>query len=151
MVDHIAEQIMAAFVTLLTGLTTTDSNITRDRVYTIDEDELPHLSIFQGLDIVEPPDGEDEATNIYFTRQLEAVIQITCDATSGALSTTVNLIRKEIHAAIQGDLTLSGLCINIAEQGITRPELSDERKKRTATAELTYIILYRHTRAAADA
>ena len=144
---HLREQLMAAVTTNLTGLSTTGSNVTRGRVYSIDEDNLPHLSIFQGDDFPVVPDNEQEGTYLYLWQDLQVFIEVTVDASSGVLETTLNQIHKEITIALTADVT-QGIseCFNTIEMGATIPELSGERKKRTAIMELEFMLRYRRSR-----
>jgi len=147
MADHKREQILAAVTTTLTGLGTTGANVTRGRVFTVDESELPHLVITQGPDEIVNPDGDDEATNIYLLSALTLMVEIINDASSGVLETTINQICKEIVAALIADPTQGGLAINTAELQTSQPELSDDRKKRTANTFMQFEILYKRLRA----
>ena len=146
MADHLREQIMSALVTDLTGLTTTGSNIARGRVYSLDDSQLPYLSIYQMEDVVVTPDGADEATNIYMWNALSFVVKISVDASTGILDTQINQICKEVVIALMSDVTLGGICSNIIEISTGPVEFSSNREKRTAIVDMNFNVLYRRLR-----
>ena len=48
MADHVRKQIRDAIVTLVTGLTTTGSNVFAGRTYALQDSELPALRVYTG-------------------------------------------------------------------------------------------------------
>lgn len=144
---HIREHALVAITTLLTGLITTGANVTRGRVYSIDEADLPHLSIVQGNEDPIIPDNEDEAVFIHAYYSVEVKVQITINASSGVLETILNLICKEISDAINVDTTLgvNGV-VDTIELGTSQLENTGEKEKRTAQAEMLWVIRYRRLR-----
>lgn len=95
MAEHVAEQIIQAGKTALTGLTTTGANVFDSKVYPVQESELPALLIDQGSEDVEvltltPP---------LYNRRLEVLVYALAKQTSG-YRTLMNTIRKEVEAAI---------------------------------------------------
>jgi hypothetical protein len=150
MADHKAEQIMDAFVSAVTGLTTTGSNIERDRAYMWEDARLPALAIYQGDDTPTPyADRNYYRDDYHLTIHIDIHVKI---ATGTALSQTLNLIRKEITAAIQADpyLGLSGFVIDCEEGTALRPviEFAD---KPTAVQTLEYRVRYWRARSDASA
>lgn len=138
---------MVALTTALTGLTTTGTNVTRGRVFTVSASELPHLSIMQGDEEPVVEDNSEEAVNIHAYYRLNAHIEVAAQAASGVLETTLNLISKEISDAMNIDSTLgvSGV-LDSYETSHDRPEYSEDKDQRTALMEITYTIIYRRLR-----
>ena len=105
MADHRAEQIMDAIQTLLTGLTTTGTNVTRDRVYPIGTSINYALSLYQGSD--DPASRDDQSWNIlnsFLAFRIDIQVRL---SSSTVISQQLNLIRKEIVFALQANPTLS--------------------------------------------
>lgn len=145
MADHRAEQIMSAIETLLTGLTTTGSNVKRDRVYSWDTANLPALSIFQGDDTPIP-----YADRNYFQDDFELTVHIEMHAENAdtiPISTTLNQIRKEVIIAIQADYTLGlSFVIDTEEQIASQPQI-EHINTTTATQVMDFTVKYRRSRA----
>lgn len=142
MADLRAEQIAAAILTKVTGLTTTGANVKRARAYPWGEGELPALSIYQGADI---PLGDTES-NIAF---IDSILTITIAAhvfNSSVIDTVLNQIRKEVYSVIMVDRTL-GLSFvhrtDWAGQGET--EINDTGAKPVGTMPMEWRIFYRHS------
>lgn len=148
---HMREQALSAFLTRVTSLSTTGANVVRGRVYNIAEADLPHLSVFQGDEEPVIADNEDESVLIRAYYDVEILVQISVNAVSGVLETTMNLICKEISNAINADSTLgvTGV-IDCFEVGTSQPELTGEKEKRTGQMGMVWKARYRRTRAAAD-
>jgi len=137
-----AEVIISTIVTNLTGLTTTGTNINRGRVYTIEDTELPALSVFMGSD---DPIGDNGPTNFTFQdSDLLVRIRIHVKSASTQVDTLLNLIRREVHVAMMSDYT-QGLAyvINTVPLGAEEPDLSAEGEQPTAEMDLNWIIQYR--------
>jgi hypothetical protein len=139
---HRAEDILAQIVTTLTGLTTTQANIVRGRVYTIEDTELPALSIYLGAD---DPIGENGPTNVQFQdSDLLVRVRAHVKTPSEQVDATLNLIRREVHVALMADYT-QGLdyILNTIPLGAEEPELSGDGEQPTATLDMNWLIRYR--------
>lgn len=139
---HRAEDILAQIVTTLTGLTTTGTKVARGRVYTIEETELPALSIYLGAD---DPIGDKGPTNVQFQdSDLLVRVRAHVKTTSEQVDTTLNLIRREVHVALMADYTQSlNYVLNTIPLGAEEPELSGDGEQPTATLDMNWLIRYR--------
>lgn len=148
MADLLVEQIMAKIVTLLTDLTTTGKNVSRERVYDIETAKMPFLTIKQGRDL---PAGDQSVNTITSHTDTNLDIVITSHVKQNTtIETTLNLIRKEVHAAMLAaqDLGLSFVFLALST-GASEPELSQE-EKQIGIMEIYFTIFYRHTYADAS-
>lgn len=143
MADAIAEQILDALTTTVTGLTTTGSNVQRARVYPFAESVNSALTIFMGADEVLQVQAND-----YIDWELTVVFMAHARAT-GNPDQTLNQIRKEIHAAIMADHTQGGLVIDTNPVIAEEPELSSGDKP-IASMRIEFSFQYRTTRTAID-
>lgn len=104
---HVREGIVAAAQTLATGLTTTGSNVFRDR----DTDERPLQSDeLPGL-VLEDDGDPSEILSIGVTRLLERRMRIGFTAhvkADSGYSTLLNTILKELEVAIGGASSIGG-------------------------------------------
>lgn len=141
MADHRAEQILAAFTTACTGLATTGSNVQRDQVDPVES--TPALSIEMGADTV--VEGSDRNMGL-----LDSVLDVEVMAyvkNSTGLSTQLNQIRKEVHAAIYADtkLGLSSIVIDTGYTGAGDVIKSGDLEKEAAQQVFHYQVWYRHS------
>lgn len=137
MADHVAEQIVAAAKTALTGLTTTASRVFDSRVYPVQDADLPCLKIDQG-------DDEAEITTMHAPPHLERTLEllvIACVKQNTSYRTLVNTIRKEVETVFGTNQTLGGLCHWI-EPRRCEIELSGEGEKPVAEATITLSVRY---------
>ena len=118
---HKAEQIMAAVVTTLTGLTTTGARVYRARAYAIPKADANALAIFQGSDELQEGSMFFRVSSL-LTVNIEAVAR---EATA-QIDETLNAIRKEVAAAI-GASTNLGLAFEIGALEIQaeQPEVNE--------------------------
>ena len=105
MADLIAEQIMGAVITKLTGLTTTSTRVYRSRALPAESANLPGLFISQGSD---NPQSATDSDNVY--NKTDSVLSVSVVAAIQSLTenveTTLNQIRKEVWIALMADETL---------------------------------------------
>ena len=138
MADLKAEQIMAAVLTVVTGLTTTGANVQRDRI--VSSDVNYSLSVEQGEDVpVEELGGA-------FIDSLLNVSVVAFVKQTAAYSTRINLIRKEVYAAVMADRTL-GLAFvkNVVSLGASNPEAEAGLEKPVVRMAINFQVLYRHS------
>lgn len=144
MADHRAEQIMDAFVAAIGNLTTTSTNVFRDRVEAIDPSITAALSVYQGEDY--PLDTSDQN---WFTvdHVLEIMIEIQIKQAYGTpISQTLNQIRKEIAVAIQAAPQLGlSFVIDTVEGAGRRPRI-DFSEKSTALQAYEWRVKYQRSR-----
>ena len=148
---HIREQAMVAFLSAVTGLATTGSKVTRSRVHLVSQSELPHLSVYQGSEVPQFEDNDNEAAVIHSYYRLQVLVEVTVEASSGSLETSLNQVSLEVADAINADVTL-GLAgvLDTFETGHARPEIIGEKEKRTGKMEMEYSVVYRRLRSDAS-
>jgi len=135
---HRRETIMQAVLTLLTGLTTTGSNVKRSRAWAVSS--LPALTLAQGQDGLS---GEQEMGAI----NRDLTVNITAHAAEGEqLETDLNQISAEVYEAMVADRTL-GLDyvydINITADG--DPQIEGDQNKTTGRLDMQFVINYNHS------
>lgn len=137
MADLIAEQLMSSVEALVTGLTTTGSNVSRGRAYP--HPSYPAISLFQGAD---SPLNES-----YPTQDSELTVNVVghVRSTEGATDTQLNQIRKEVVIALLADYTLSGKAIRIRWAGAQEPVISGDGDKPISSMIMSFVIHYRHS------
>jgi hypothetical protein len=135
--DHVAEQIVAAAKTALTGLTTTGARVFDSRVYPVKDIDCPCLLIDQG--------DEDSATGEIagggFSRTIERNHQLIVVAKvvqNTAYRTLVNTIRKEVEVALGPGLTGAKSVTPIS----CVTELAGEGETPIAGATMTFVCPY---------
>lgn len=137
MADHKVEQIMVAVKALITGLTTTGSNVARGRVYP--HPTWPALSLFQG--------ASSPLNDSFPLQDSELTINIVghSRAAEGATDTELNQIAKEVAAAMLADTTLSGAVIRTRWSGSQEPSLSGDGDKPISSMVMSFLVHYRHS------
>lgn len=149
MADLRAEQIMAAVVTLVTGLTTTGNRVQRGRVYNVEE--VPALTVFQAADA--PLDADDGQRNIaYVDSELLVRIRAHVKTADDQIDTQLNQIRKEIYEAMSPHNAL-GLAFvrQVIWRGADEPALSGQGDQPAATLDMNFAVRYRHSATDASA
>jgi len=142
---HRAETILDAIATTLTGLTTTGTNVTRGRVYPVTAE--PALSIFKGDDDA----TESEEIIGETVRELNVIIQAHLQAL-GNPETVLNQIAAEVYAAMRLDITLGlAYVFDTRIVGDAAPEIEDSQDLPTARMSSTWLIIYSHSDASAEA
>lgn len=139
MADHVREQIAAAFVTAVTGLTTTGTNVTRDRdteANPLQADELP------GLIVDDDGDGA-EIISLGVGRYLNRTMRIRVTAHVKAVSgykTQLNQILKEVEVAIATTTLTGAKYATLAEVGAR--EVSEAGDQPTARQAFGFDVFY---------
>lgn len=137
MANHIRQQIREKFGTLLTGLTTTSSNVYQSRVYPLENANLPALIIYTKSEESEPiVIGVDRV----MSRVLSVVVEGYTKATSN-FDDTIDTISKEVEAAIAADRTLDGLTKDTYLES-TEIEFNAEGEKPLGYVSLTFLTNY---------
>lgn len=136
------EEIMDSIVTILTGLTTTGTNVIRGQVYDLAETQVPGLAIFMGEDVL-----ESELLNSFYDWNVSIYIESKAAESTTQIDQVLNTIRGEVHAAILADYTLGlGFVIDTNPVVAPEPELASSGSKPTGTQRLHYIVKYRTSR-----
>ena len=105
MANHLRQQIRERVATLLTGLSTTGSNVFQSRVYPLQQSSLPGILIYTN-------EEESEYLSTGDTRLIESRLSLSveayCQGTAN-FDDTIDTISKEVQVAIAGDRFLNGL------------------------------------------
>jgi len=112
MANHIRQQIRERAGTVLTGLTTTGSNVFQTRVYPLENTNLPALVIYT----------KDEKQTSNFDDEIDKIC-------------------KEVEIAISADTTLNGLAKDCYLQS-TSIEYNTEGEQPLSYAVLTFLTNY---------
>lgn len=104
MADHVAEAIVDAAKTVLTGLTTTGANVFDSQVYPITVDQTPALLIDQGDEEAEVMTQEQFPP---LDRSMELIVVAAVKQTTG-YRTLLNKIRAEVEIALATNPTIGG-------------------------------------------
>jgi len=137
-----AEEILDAVVTLVTGLTTTGSNVFRGQVYDIPDASLPAISIFMGEDTL-----DEELSNSLYDWSITIYVESKAEEASTQIDETLNTIRAEVHAGLFSveDLGLS-FVFKVTPIRAEEPVLSAAGSKPMGTQKLEYQVMYRTSR-----
>ena len=134
MANHIRQQIRERAGTVLTGLTTTGSNVFQTRVYPLENTNLPALVIYTKDETSEPI---VVSTNRLMSRELELIIEVYVKQTSN-FDDEIDKICKEVEIAISADTTLNGLAKDCYLQS-TSIEYNTEGEQPLSYAVLTFL------------
>ena len=137
MANHIRQQIRERAGSVLTGLTTTGSNVFETRIYPLENTNLPALVIYTKNETSEPL---VISTNRVMSRELELIVEIYVKQTSN-FDDQVDKICKEVEVAISADTTLNGLAKDCFLQS-TEIEYNTEGEQPLSFAVLTFLTIY---------
>tara|TARA_Y100001937_G_C7094620_1_gene319526 strand:+ start:969 stop:1415 length:447 start_codon:yes stop_codon:yes gene_type:complete len=137
MANHIRQQIRERAGSVLTGLTTTGSNVFETRIYPLENTNLPALVIYTKNETSEPL---VISTNRVMSRELELIVEIYVKQTSN-FDDQVDKICKEVEVAISADTTLNGLAKDCFLQS-TEIEYNTEGEQPLSFAVLTFLTNY---------
>ena len=134
---HLRQSIRERIATVVTGLTTTGSNVFQSRVYPIEDSKLPCLLVYTTS---EDSEVTEMASPRPMTRTLNVVVQGVVGATTP--DDTLDLISKEVEVALAGDVTINSLANN-SFLSSTEIEFNADGAKPIGTVILNYIVEYR--------
>lgn len=135
MADHVAEQIVAAAKTALTGLTTTGANVFDSRVYPVKEADCPCLLVDQG----DEQSSTDEMWGLSRTLRRNLQLLVVAKVVQNtSYRTLVNTIRKEVEVALAAGLAGA----KWVQPQSCLIELSGEAEKPIASATMTFLCPY---------
>ena len=137
MANHIRQQIRERAGTVLTGLTTTGTNVFETRIYPLSKTNLPALAIYTKNETSEPI---VISTNRLMSRELELIVEVYVKQTSN-FDDQVDKICKEVEVAISADTTLNGLAKDCFLQS-TEIEYNTEGEQPLSYAVLTFLTNY---------
>ena len=135
---HLRQSIRERIATVVTGLTTTGSNVFQSRVYPIEDSKLPCLLVYTTS---EDSEVTEMASPRPMTRSLNVIVQGVVGATTP--DDTLDLISKEVEVALAGDVTVNSLANN-SFLSSTEIEFNADGAKPIGTVMLNYIVEYRN-------
>lgn len=132
---------MDAFTALVTGLTTTGSNVVRDRAYDVESNVAAALSVFQGAD-----EQADESPWPFIDSELTVYTDVHVRESSDTpTSQTLNLVRKEMVVAIMADYTLGLSFVHEIEEGIAGAPDIEPGEQPIAIQRIEWKVKYRRS------
>jgi len=139
---HKRKTIRDRVTTLLTGLTTTTTNVFPSRVYPVEASKLPALLIYVGS---EEADSESDSMGNKKTIDAELRIEVRA-AKSTDIDDQLDTIFEEVQAAIATDRKLSNALLKrINYVGIDDLEWLGEGDQEHATMTIQYSCTYEAT------
>ena len=136
--SHVRQQIRESVATVLTGLTTTGSNVYESRVNALNESKLPALVIYSKSE-------NSEITTIGTGLGIERTLTITVEAYVKAnlnFDDTIDTICAEVETAMGNDRTLNGLA-KFSYLGSTEIDFVGDGENPVGYATLEYVVQYR--------
>ena len=147
MADHVAQQLLDAVVTRVTGLTTTGANVfvnhPEDRA--LQADEIPGLVVNLSDEESIPVTLDGEI--IQRTVRLALLIRV---KGTGAVDETVTGIRKEVETALAPALTIGSKSVLLDYNGMAEPELDATNDQPMMSARLDFSAILFNSAAAPD-
>ena len=105
MANHLRRQIRERVATMLTGLSTTGSNVFQSHVYPLENSDLPALCIYtQDEEIEVGAMGDPRVCHSTMTLIVDGYAQ-----TSSNLDDQLDQIGKEVQVAMAGDVDINNL------------------------------------------
>ena len=135
---HLRQSIRERIATVVTGLSTTGSNVFQTRIYPIESGTLPCLLIYTTS---EESEIDQMASPRPMIRSLNVVIQGVVSATQP--DDTLDLISKEVEIAMAGDVTINSLANN-SFLSSTEIEINSDGAKPVGILMLNYTVEYRN-------
>ena len=135
---HLRQSIRERIGTLVTGLSTTGSNVFQSRVYPVEDGSLPCLLVYTTSE-------ESEVTEIASPRPMTRFLNVIVQGVVGATTPddTLDDISKEVEVALAGDVSINNLANN-SFLSSTTIEFNAEGAKPIGTVMLNYVVEYRN-------
>jgi hypothetical protein len=102
--SHLRQQVRERVGTILTGLTTTGSNVFQSRLYPMEKAKLPGLIIYSISEAATPITSGSSRT-----LQAQLTLAVEVYATGSNLDDTLDTVCSEVQEAMAGDRQLNGL------------------------------------------
>ncbi len=132
---HARQQIREAVATLVTGLTTTGSNVYQSRVYPVQDSNLPCLMVSTLQDeVMEHYDGTKQVRELVVT--ISGHVKASTD-----MDDTLDDIAEQVESALYGDQELSGLA-KFGGLMSANIELSGEAESPVGVVEMEFKYIY---------
>lgn len=132
MADHIALQIRDRIVTTVTDLTTTGDRVYKARVYPIQNEELPALTVRVGeieQEIISTPAPQGVLNKCTYAVRIHV-------SEDGDVDAALFLSAKEVAEALGADINLNSLALAAYPEGISEPEYISEGKQKIASMDV---------------
>ena len=135
---HVRQQIRERVGTVVTGLSTTGSNVFQSRVYPLQDVNLPALLVYS---TTEDSEADVIGTALSTNRIVNIVIEGYVKATTD-FDDTVDTICEEVETALANDRTLNGLA-KFSQLTGTEINYNGEGETPVGVVTLTYQVQYR--------
>jgi len=135
---HVRQQIRERVGTVVTGLSTTGSNVFQSRVYPLQDSNLPALLVYS---TTEDSEADVIGTALSTNRIVNIVIEGYVKATTD-FDDTVDTICEEVETALANDRTLNGLA-KFSQLTGTEINYNGEGETPVGVVTLTYQVQYR--------
>lgn len=135
---HVRQQIRDRLVTVLTGLTTTGTNVFRSRIFPLEATKLPALCIFTKSEAV-------EFDVMGLPRSIGRVLDVGVEAYVSGVSNydnTLDTIAVEVEEAIAADVTLNGLAKDATVTAF-EADFAGDGEQPVAVGRFTVTVQYR--------
>ena len=134
---HVRETIRSNIVTVLTGLTTTGSNVFESRHYPLETGNLPALCIYTLTEETEYATMTVPRTQL---RTLNVAVEAYVQSTS-SIDNTIDTIAVQVEEALDADLTRGG---NAKDTQVTAVDIdySTEGDQPLGIAKFNVVVLY---------
>ena len=145
MANHLRRQIRERVATMLTGLSTTGSNVFQSHVYPLENADLPALCIYtQDEEIEVGAMGDPRVCHSTMTLIVDGYAQ-----TSSNLDDQLDQIGKEVQVAMAGDIDINNLVKNSYLSSVDI-SYSGEGTSPIGIIRHNYSVLYRYAENAPD-
>lgn len=131
---HVRQQVIAAVVTALTGLTTTTTNVSNRRTYP--QGTTPALNVYWSTDETDYEQGKTICTPM---RRLEVHVE---GFTKGENESQANTIAEEVETAMYTDQTFGGLALG-TEIGTSEILVEGDGESQVLVVDMVFNIFYR--------
>ena len=145
MANHLRRQIRERVATMLTGLSTTGSNVFQSHVYPLENADLPALCIYtQDEEIEVGAMGDPRVCHSTMTLIVDGYAQ-----TSSNLDDQLDQIGKEVQVAMAGDVDINNL---VKDSYLSSVDISysGEGTSPIGVIRHNYSVLYRYAENAPD-
>ena len=145
MANHLRRQIRERVATMLTGLSTTGSNVFQSHVYPLENADLPALCIYtQDEEIEVGAMGDPRVCHSTMTLIVDGYAQ-----TSSNLDDQLDQIGKEVQVAMAGDVDINNL---VKDSYLSSVDISysGEGTSPIGIIRHNYSVLYRYAENAPD-
>lgn len=135
---HVRKQIRDAVVTAVTGLTTTGSNVFRNRVFPLETSKVPGLCVFTKSESV-------DFDTLHIPRSIMRTLDLGVEAyvvATANYDNTLDTIAVEVEEALAADVTLGGLSKDLQVTAFEADFIGDG-EQTVAVGRFTVLVQYR--------